>query len=31
MVTVKAYPTVSTKYGEAICVAGVPLDTPWPE
>lgn len=31
LVTVKAYPTVSTKYGEAICVAGIRLDTPSPE
>lgn len=31
LVTVKAYPTVSTKYGEAVCVAGVRLDTPEPE
>lgn len=28
LVTVKAYPTISTKYGEAICVAGVRLDGP---
>ena len=26
--TVKAYPSVSTKYGESICVAGVRLDSP---
>jgi hypothetical protein len=31
LVTVKAYPTISTKYGEAICVAGVRLDVPAPE
>ena len=31
LVTVKAYPSISTKYGEAICVAGVRLDTPEPE
>jgi hypothetical protein len=31
LVTVKAYPTVSTKYGEAVCVAGVRLDSPNPE
>jgi hypothetical protein len=31
LVTVKAYPSVSTKYGEAICVAGIRLDTPQPE
>lgn len=31
LVTVKAYPSVSTKYGEAVCVAGVRLDTPEPE
>ena len=27
LVTVKAYPSISTKYGEAICVAGVRLDS----
>jgi hypothetical protein len=26
LVTVKAYPSVSTRYGEAVCVAGVRLD-----
>ena len=31
LVTVKAYPSVSTKYGEAVCVAGIRLDTPQPE
>ncbi len=31
LVTVKAYPSISTRYGEAICVAGVRLDTPAPE
>jgi len=31
LVTVKAYPTMSTTYGEAVCVAGVRLDTPTPE
>ncbi len=31
LVLVKAYPSVSTKYGEAVCVAGVRLDTPRPE
>jgi hypothetical protein len=31
LVTVKAYPSVSTKYGEAICVAGVRLDIAAPE
>lgn len=31
LITVKAYPSVSTKYGEAICVAGIRLDTPEPE
>lgn len=31
MVTVKAYPSVSTTYGEAVCVAGVRVDTPVPE
>ncbi len=28
LVTVKAYPTVSTTYGEAVCVAGVRVDEP---
>jgi hypothetical protein len=28
LVTVKAYPSISTKYGESVCVAGVRLDTP---
>ncbi len=31
LVCVKAYPTLSTRYGEAVCVAGVRLDTPAPE
>jgi hypothetical protein len=31
LVTVKAYPSISTKYGEAICVAGIRLDSPVPE
>lgn len=31
LVTVKAYPSVSMKYGEAVCVAGVRLDTPTPQ
>jgi hypothetical protein len=31
LVTVKAYPSISTKYGEAVCVAGTRLDTPTPE
>lgn len=31
LVTVKAYPTISSKYGEAVCVAGVRLDGPAPE
>jgi hypothetical protein len=31
LVTVKAYPSISTKYGEAICVAGIRLDTDVPE
>lgn len=31
LITVKAYPSISTKYGEAICVAGIRLDTPMPE
>lgn len=29
--TVKAYPAISTKYGEAVCVAGIRTDTPRPE
>jgi hypothetical protein len=31
LVLVKAYPSVSSKYGEAVCVAGVRLDGPQPE
>lgn len=31
LILVKAYPSVSMKYGEAVCVAGVRLDTPSPE
>jgi hypothetical protein len=31
LITVKAYPSISTKYGEAVCAAGVRLDTPTPE
>lgn len=31
VVTVKAYPTISTRYGETVCVAGVRTDTPEPE
>jgi hypothetical protein len=31
LVTAKAYPSVSVKYGEAVCVAGVRLDTDEPE
>lgn len=30
LVTVKAYPAASVKYGEAVCVAGVRTDTPDP-
>src|SRR5450756_70144 len=30
VVTVKAYPSVSTKYRETVCVAGVRTDTPGP-
>lgn len=30
LVTVKAYPALSKKYGESVCVAGVRLDTPNP-
>ena len=28
LVTVKAYPSVSTTYGEAVCIAGVRVDSP---
>jgi hypothetical protein len=31
LVTVKAYPAISQKYGEAVCVAGIRTDTPMPE
>ena len=31
LVLVKAYPAISTKYGEAVCVAGIRLDTPTPQ
>ncbi|HEX5450534.1 MAG TPA: hypothetical protein VFW85_10815 [Gaiellaceae bacterium] len=31
LITVKAYPTPSTKYSESVCVAGLRLDTPTPE
>jgi len=31
LVTVKAYPAISRKSGESVCVAGVRLDTPRPE
>jgi hypothetical protein len=31
LITAKAYPTVSVKYGEAVCVAGIRLDTPQPQ
>lgn len=31
LATVGAYPSVSMKYGEAVCVAGVRLITPQPE
>lgn len=31
LVTVKAYPAISRKYGEAVCVAGIRTDTPSPE
>ncbi|MGH9128116.1 MAG: hypothetical protein ACRDY2_03915 [Acidimicrobiales bacterium] len=30
LVTVKAYPSASVKYGEAVCVAGIRTDTPQP-
>src|SRR5713226_2623428 len=28
LVTVKAYPAISQKYGEVVCVAGIRTDTP---
>jgi hypothetical protein len=31
LVTVKAYPAISTKYGEVVCVAGIRTDTKRPE
>ncbi len=31
MVTVKAYPNLSTKYGEVVCIAGIRTDTTEPE
>jgi hypothetical protein len=31
LVTVKAYPAISQKYGEVVCVAGVRTDSPAPE
>lgn len=31
VVTVKAYPTATAKYGEAVCVAGIRTDTPRPQ
>lgn len=31
LITVKAYPSLSTKYSETVCVAGVRLDGPAPE
>jgi len=31
LVTVKAYPAISQKYGEVVCVAGIRTDTPQPE
>ncbi|MBX5474524.1 MAG: hypothetical protein IRZ20_05870 [Thermoleophilia bacterium] len=31
LVTVKAYPAISQKYGEVVCVAGIRTDTPDPE
>jgi hypothetical protein len=31
LVTVKAYPAVSQKHGESVCVAGIRTDTPAPE
>jgi hypothetical protein len=30
LVTVKAYPAISQKYGEVVCVAGIRTDTPAP-
>lgn len=31
LVTVKSYPLLSNRYGEAVCVAGIRTDTPEPE
>jgi hypothetical protein len=31
LVTVKGYPAISKRYGEAVCVAGIRTDTPRPE
>lgn len=31
MITVKAYPTLSKRYDETVCVAGIRIDTPVPE
>ncbi len=31
LVTVKAYPAISKKSGESVCIAGIRLDTPQPE
>ena len=31
MITVKAYPVLSTRYSETVCVAGIRLDSPAPE
>ncbi|WP_460887967.1 hypothetical protein [Promicromonospora xylanilytica] len=31
LATVKAYPAMSSKYGESVCVAGLRLDSPEPE
>jgi hypothetical protein len=31
LITVKAYPAISNKYGEVVCVAGIRMDTPRPE
>jgi hypothetical protein len=31
LINVKAYPAISQKYGEVVCVAGIRTDTPQPE
>jgi hypothetical protein len=31
LITIKAYPAISQRYGEVVCVAGIRTDTPTPE